>query len=56
MNSVVILLHVQKHPVKLGGCHMDGILLDHFQWLPVILYHDMPAINEGMELLQTEAY
>ena len=38
------------------GCHMDRLLLDHFQWLVVILNHDMPAINVGMELLQTKAY
>ena len=35
---------------------MDGLLLDHFQQLKVILYHDMPAINIGMELLQTEVH
>ena len=35
---------------------MDGLLLDHFQWLKVILYPDMPAINVGMELLQAEVH
>ena len=35
---------------------MDGLLLDHFQWLMVVLYHDIPAIDVGMELLQTEMY
>ena len=35
---------------------MDGLLKDHFQWLMVILYHDMPAINVGMELLETKAH
>ena len=27
-----------------------------FQWHVVILYHDMPAIDEGMELLKAEAH
>ena len=35
---------------------MDGLLLDHFQQLMVILHHEMPAIDVGVELLQTEAY
>ena len=35
---------------------MDGLLLYHFRQLVVILYYDMPAINVGMELLQTEAH
>ena len=26
------------------GSHMDRLLLDHFQWLMVILYSHMPAI------------
>ena len=37
--------------MKPMGCHMDGLLLDHFQQLVVILYRDMPAINVGMKLL-----
>ena len=41
---------------EVEGCHMDGLLLDHFQQLMVILYYDVPAINVGMELLQTETY
>ena len=35
---------------------MDGLLLDHFQWLMVILYNYMPAINVGMKLLKAEAH
>ena len=35
---------------------MEGLVLDHFQWLMVILYSDMPAIYVGVELLQTEVY
>ena len=35
---------------------MDGPLLDHSQWFMVILYHDMTAIDVGMELLQTKAH
>ena len=35
---------------------MDELLLGHFQQLVVILYNDMPAINVGMELLQTKAH
>ena len=32
------------------GCSMDGFVLDHLQGFMVILYHDVPAINVGMEL------
>ena len=35
---------------------MDGLMLDHFQQLVVILYNDMPAVEVGVEFLQTEAY
>ena len=35
---------------------MDGLLLDHFQQLMVILFCDMPAINVGMELLETKMH
>ena len=35
---------------------MDGLMLDHFQQLVVILYDDMPAIEVGVEFIQTEAY
>ena len=35
---------------------MDGLWLYHFQWLLVILYYDMPAINVGVELVQTKAH
>ena len=35
---------------------MDGLLLGNFQQVMVILYHDMPAIKVGMELLQTKAH
>ena len=35
---------------------MDGLVLDCFKWLMVILYSDMPAIDVGVEFLQTEAY
>ena len=38
------------------GSHMDRLMLDHFQWLVVILYDDMPAIGVGVEFLQTKAY
>ena len=38
------------------GSHIDGLMLDHFQQLVVILYDDMPAIEVGVEFLQTEAY
>ena len=34
---------------------MDRLLLDHFQQLVVILYHDTPAIDVGVELLEAEA-
>ena len=27
-----------------GGSHMDRLLLDHFQWLMVILYGYMPGV------------
>ena len=35
---------------------MNGLLLDHFQQLMVVLYCGMPAVNVGMEFLQTEPY
>ena len=47
---------MQKHALKLGKDHMDGLFMDHFQQFMVILYYDMPATNIGMELLQTEAH
>ena len=34
---------------------MDGLVLDHFQWLVVVLFCDMSAIYVGVEFLQTEA-
>ena len=43
-------------PTEAWGSHMDGPLLYHFQQLVVILHHDIPAIDIGMELLQTKAY
>ena len=38
------------------GCCMDGLLLDHFQWLVGILYSNVPAVQEGMELLKAEEH
>ena len=35
---------------------MDGLLLDHFQQLMVILYHDIPAIYADVELLEAKAH
>ena len=35
---------------------MDRLMLDHLQQLVVVLYDDMPAIEVGMEFLQTKAY
>ena len=35
---------------------MDRLMLDHFQLLVVILYNDMPAVEVGVEFLQTKAY
>ena len=32
-----------------GGCCVDGLLLDHFQQLMVILYHNMPAKAVDLE-------
>ena len=57
LDSVVILLHAQKHLLKPGGgsC-MDGLMVDHFQWLMVILYDNMPAVEVGIKFLQTKAY
>ena len=54
--TVVVLLHVQKHLLKPGWSHINRFMLDHFQQLVVILYNDMPAIEVGVEFLQTEAY
>ena len=31
---------------------MDGLVLDHFKWLMIILYSDMPAMDVGVELLR----
>ena len=56
LDSVVILLHMQNHPLKPRGSHMDGLMLDLFQWLMVVLYNNMPAIEVGVEFLQTKAY
>ena len=47
---------MQKHALELGQGCVDGLLLDHFQWFVVILYNGMPAIDVGVELLQTEAH
>ena len=47
---------MQKHVLKSERGHMDGLLLDHFKQLAVILYHDMSAINVGMELLKAETH
>ena len=33
-----------------------GLVLDHFLQLVVILYDNMPAVQVGVEFLQTEAY
>ena len=41
--------------LKLEGCGMDGLMLDHFQGLMIILHCGMSTIDVGMELLQTEA-
>ena len=35
---------------------MDRLVLDHFQWLMVILNENMPPIDIGVEFLQTKAY
>ena len=35
---------------------MDGLLLDNFQWLMVILYNYMPTIDVGMKLLEATAH
>ena len=56
LDGIVILLHVQKCPLMLGRCCMDGFMLDHFQQLVYILCHGMPAVYVGMEPLQTKAY
>ena len=56
MDGVVIVLHMQKHVLMPGGCHMDRLLLDHIQWLTVILYCDMPAIGVGVEFLEAKAH
>ena len=37
---------------EVGGCHMDGLFLDHFQQFAVILYSNIPTIDVGMELLR----
>ena len=31
-------------------------MLDHFQWLVVIFSDNLPAVEVGVEFLQTEAY
>ena len=47
---------MQKHALEAGlGC-VNELLLDHFQKIVVALYDDMPAIDVGVELLQTEAH
>ena len=56
LNGVVILLHMQKYVLKLGGCHIDRLLLDHFQQIMVILYHEIPAIDVGVEPPEAEAH
>ena len=43
-------------PTEAWGSHMDRLMLDHFHWIVVILYYDMPALEVGVEFLQTEAY
>ena len=35
---------------------MDALLLDHFQWLVVILYNYMPAIDVCIKLLNAKAH
>ena len=55
-NGIVILLHMQKHPLKPRGSCMDRLVLDHFQQLVVILNENMPPIDIGVEFLQTKAY
>ena len=47
---------MQKHLLKPVGSHMDRLMLDHFQWLAVVLYDNRPAVDVGVEFLQTEAY
>ena len=55
MDSIIILLHAQKHLLKSGGSHMHGFVLDHFQQLVVIVYDNMPTIQVGVEFLQTKS-
>ena len=52
---IVTLLHVQKHLLKPWGSHMDKLILDHFQWVVVIVNEYMPPIDTGVEFLQTKA-
>ena len=56
LNGVVILLNVEKHALKLGWGHMDLLLLDHFQWLMVILYNHMPASQVYVKLLEAKTH
>ena len=55
LNGIFIFLHAEEHALKTGGC-MDGLLLDHFQWLMVILYGHMPAVQVCVELLKAKAH
>ena len=42
--SVVIFLNAEKHALRMGWGCVDGLLLDHFQWLMFILCNYMPVI------------
>ena len=42
--------------IEVGRSHMDRLLLDHFQWLGVILCNSMPAIEVCVKLLETKAH
>ena len=56
LDGIVILLHMQKHVLKLGWDCMDGLLLDNFKKFVVIPYGNMPAIDADMELFEAEAH
>ena len=56
LNGVVVLLHMEKHALKSVRDCLDGLLLDHFQQLMVVLYDYMPAVQVGVELLKTKAH
>ena len=44
LNGVVVSFCTGKHGLKMGQGYMNGILLDHFKWLKVILYNYMHDI------------